>query len=89
MTLTPDGNQKDFQPSSSNPSVEGDKKTDVIEIVSDNATFSWVSLRCCQTSKMTLFAKMLIGFKLLNVFLEKANLEVWQEIKHTSDFASL
>ena len=61
----------------------------VIEVVSDNATFPEVSLGCCQTSKMRLFAKMLIGFKPLNVFSKKPNLEVWQETKHTSDFTSL
>ena len=55
----------------------GDKKLTVIEIVSDNATFSKVSLGRCQTSKMVLFAKIVIGFRPLNVFSKKPDLEVW------------
>ena len=66
-----------------------DKKLTIIEIVSDNVTFSEVSLGWCQTSKMELFAKIVIAFKPLNVFLKKTNLEVWQDTKHTSDFTSL
>ena len=54
----------------------GDKKLTVIEIVSANATFSEVSLGCCRTSKMALFAKIVTGFRPLNVFPKKTNLEV-------------
>ena len=54
---------------------KGDKKLTVIEIVSDNATFSEVSLGRYWTSKMALFAKIVIGFRPLNVFPEKLNLE--------------
>ena len=49
----------------------GDKKLTLIEILSDNATFSEVSLGHCQTSKMALFAKIVIGFRTLNVFSKK------------------
>ena len=54
----------------------GDKKLTVIEIVSDNATFSGVSLGRCRTSKMALFAKIVIGFRSVNVFPKILNLEV-------------
>ena len=63
-----------------------DKKLVVIEIVSDNATFSEVSLRRCQISKMALFTKIVIGFRSLNVFSKKPNLEVWQETKRAFRF---
>ena len=46
----------------------GDKKLTVINIVSHNATFSEVSLGRCRTSIMALFAKIVIGFRPLNVF---------------------
>ena len=52
----------------------GDKKLTVIEIVSDNARFSEVSLGYSQISKVVLFGKIATGFKPLNAFFKKTQL---------------